>query len=261
MLNRQPRPSVKSRAPLRWVTAAAMSSDNANGTAHALVCAPCYICLEDGPDEEGKPLIRNCSCRGESSAGYHLSCIVKYAKAKTRAAVEEYEAGGDGGDCFQDHWIACANCRQGYEDSLCMELAKKMVTYVASLVSEPDTHKLHYEARSIMLTCLSKNDEEAKTVQEEITSLLRLWEERKGDFARRWNVDERELNVYHMEEKAWLLTTLGLAELAQGKKEQGFQTLELSLMTKKNVKSLIGNKKNHEESDEDTDEDDDDIDF
>ena len=47
-----------------------------------LVCAPCWICLEDGPDEKGEPLIRDCACRGETSAGYHLSCIIKFASAK-----------------------------------------------------------------------------------------------------------------------------------------------------------------------------------
>jgi len=41
----------------------------------------CYICLDDGPDELGGEVMRDCSCRG--SAGYvHLSCAVKYAEQK-----------------------------------------------------------------------------------------------------------------------------------------------------------------------------------
>ena len=95
-----------------------------------LVCAPCYICLEDGPDEAGQPLIRACSCRGESSAGYHLSCIISYAEAKTKEAVEKYETGDDDWGLVSEHWLECANCKQEYEDSLGIKLAKEMVAYV-----------------------------------------------------------------------------------------------------------------------------------
>ena len=28
--------------------------------------ATCWICLDSGPDEEGNPLVRDCSCRGNS---------------------------------------------------------------------------------------------------------------------------------------------------------------------------------------------------
>ena len=38
----------------------AMESDNA-GSKPELVCAPCWICLEDGPDENGEPLVRDCA--------------------------------------------------------------------------------------------------------------------------------------------------------------------------------------------------------
>jgi hypothetical protein len=45
--------------------------------------ASCYICLDEGCDDEGKPLVRDCSCRG--STGFaHLSCIVEYAKQKSQ---------------------------------------------------------------------------------------------------------------------------------------------------------------------------------
>src|SRR6056300_1521744 len=28
--------------------------------------AACWVCLDDGPDEDGNPLVRYCSCRGNS---------------------------------------------------------------------------------------------------------------------------------------------------------------------------------------------------
>ena len=41
----------------------------------------CWLCLEDGRDESGQPLRRDCSCRG-GSGWAHLPCIVEYAKQK-----------------------------------------------------------------------------------------------------------------------------------------------------------------------------------
>ena len=230
-----------------------------------LICAPCYICLEDGPDEAGQPLIRACSCRGETSAGYHLSCIISYAKAKTKEAVEKYEAGDDDWDLFGDHWLECANCKQEYEDSLGIKLAKEMVAYVASLVSDPDTHYLHHEAQKDMLTRLSDIAEQARTVQQEITLLLSLWEVRKGDILRRWegreNVDERDQTICHLKEQDSLLSTLATTQLSQDKQERALETLEQLLVTRKNLKSLIDDKNMDDDSNGDGDDDEDDCDI
>ena len=35
--------------------------------------AACYFCLGEEADEEGKPLVRDCSCRGDSAGFVHLS--------------------------------------------------------------------------------------------------------------------------------------------------------------------------------------------
>ncbi len=50
-----------------------------NGVSDAKMC---WICHEDGPDEEGKPLMHaGCSCRG--SVGYcHSSCLVSFTTVK-----------------------------------------------------------------------------------------------------------------------------------------------------------------------------------
>jgi len=45
----------------------------------------CWICLCDEPDDDGKLPVRDCSCRGDTGAGYaHLSCIVQYAQTKSK---------------------------------------------------------------------------------------------------------------------------------------------------------------------------------
>ena len=63
---------------------------SANGDGNA---PSCWICLEEGPDDTGAPLVRDCSCRG--SAGFaHLSCLVKYAETQSRNAFERaFESG------------------------------------------------------------------------------------------------------------------------------------------------------------------------
>ena len=69
--------------------------------------ATCYICLGEGPDEKGNPLVRDCSCRG--SAGWaHLQCLFDYA--------EQQSVGGrkrDSGKLIKA-WTACPNCHQRY---------------------------------------------------------------------------------------------------------------------------------------------------
>ena len=41
--------------------------------------AECYMCLHGDNDDEGKPLVHDCSCRGDAGFVY-LSCLIKYAK-------------------------------------------------------------------------------------------------------------------------------------------------------------------------------------
>ena len=47
----------------------------------------CWICHEDGPDDDGKPLMQaGCSCRG--SVGYcHSSCLVSFTTVKADEAI------------------------------------------------------------------------------------------------------------------------------------------------------------------------------
>jgi E3 ubiquitin-protein ligase DOA10 len=58
--------------------------DNPDGTV-------CFICLDVGPDDEGKPLVRDCSCRGDAGVA-HLSCLTMYAKQKSRKGSDKTDA-------------------------------------------------------------------------------------------------------------------------------------------------------------------------
>ena len=82
----------------------------------------CWLCLGEGPDASGMPLVRNCSCRG--SSGYaHLSCIIRYAEIDGRTS---YQTCGNIGTAFQE----CRNCKQEYQNSLRYHLERARVSFV-----------------------------------------------------------------------------------------------------------------------------------
>ena len=106
-----------------------------------LKCAPCWICLEDGPDENGEPLVRGCACRGETSAGYHLSCIIKYAERKMRESEKKQFSELKNGCEVGKFWGMCPNCNQAYDCSILYSLVDTMVDRTKHL---PDTQWVRF---------------------------------------------------------------------------------------------------------------------
>ena len=93
----------------------------------------CWICHEDGPDESGQPLRRDCSCRG-GSGWAHFPCIVDYAKQKT----EQWNR-RDGVVKFPEPWKVCPNCTQLYQNDLDVDLRNEFVSFVEEKF--PDDHR------------------------------------------------------------------------------------------------------------------------
>jgi len=84
----------------------------------------CYICLDNGPDELGQPIRRDCSCRGSDCGFAHISCLIKYAQQKT-----EIWDGYSIGD-LSEPWVMCPCCLQPYQNELAVDLANEFVSYV-----------------------------------------------------------------------------------------------------------------------------------
>ena len=83
--------------------------------------ASCWICLGEGSDDEGKPLRRDCSCRG--SAGHsHLSCLVEYAKNRTEHFLKNCTT-------IKNPWDICPNCNQAYQKLLAVDLASECIAF------------------------------------------------------------------------------------------------------------------------------------
>ena len=90
----------------------------------------CWICHEEGTNELGEPLRRDCSCRG-CDAGYaHLSCLVEYAKHQT----EEWD-GHDLNELFKI-WSDCLTCKQRHQNELRVELAIEFLSFVETNYSD-----------------------------------------------------------------------------------------------------------------------------
>ena len=85
--------------------------------------AACYFCLGEEADEEGMPLVRDCSCRGDSAGFVHFSCLVMYAEQKSKQADE-----GDM-DAFTEPWEKCTNCKQPFMGQLSVDVASDFVSF------------------------------------------------------------------------------------------------------------------------------------
>ena len=126
-----------------------MKTDADDGGANAkppLVRAPCWICLEEGPDEAGEPLVRDCACRGETSAGYHLSCIFAYAKRRIAEAVKRRLEHGppvnDERSNLINSYTRCPNCTTPYMSKFAPASFERVLELTQNL---PDTHYVRYD--------------------------------------------------------------------------------------------------------------------
>lgn len=90
--------------------------------------ASCWICLEEGPDETGQPLRRECVCRGDSGF-VHLSCFVNYASRKSAEGWKKRMKNLAGcmdmkfNYSFCIPWETCPNCKQNFQGRLAFDTA------------------------------------------------------------------------------------------------------------------------------------------
>jgi hypothetical protein len=97
--------------------------------------AACYFCLGEEADEVGKPLVRDCSCRGDSAGFAHLSCLVTYAEQKCKQA-DDRDIGA-----FAMPWEKCNNCKQPFQNRLAIDLASSFVSFAEANYGHPGSSK------------------------------------------------------------------------------------------------------------------------
>ena len=204
----------------------------------ALVCAPCWICLEDGPDEKGEPLVRECSCRGETSAGYHLSCLIDYATKRTGDAIgimenaEEKELPN-----YIKPWLSCPNCSQTYKESVRLPLAHAFVAATGTL---SETNVVRFQARTCRITALincyrvpkgTSRSTDLALAENEIVDLLEVVNEKAGDLARSMVNDPtpETMERNRVKQSSRLFTYMGDIRRLTGDKENALKMFERAL--------------------------------
>ena len=163
----------------------------------------CWICLEEGPNNLGQPLRRDCACRG--SGGYvHLSCLAGYAQQKACHIIETED---------DDE---CQICLADYENDVAIDMADEFVSvveneypheqliYLEALHFKLDTIILNWEERLPIPT----QHEEAKDVANKILSLISEIKATSGSLSLPQQVDYITATTYN---------SLGIISLMEGK--------------------------------------------
>ncbi len=91
--------------------------------------AACWICLDGGSDALGKPVVRDCACRGNDAGFAHMSCIIEYAQKKSEQAETSNE--------FGTPWEKCPNCTQYYQNNLMIHLSDAFVSFAKQTYGYP----------------------------------------------------------------------------------------------------------------------------
>jgi hypothetical protein len=118
----------------------------------------CWICLDDGPDQYGKPPVRDCSCRGDDAGFAHISCIVDYARRKSIEADDWLE--------FGKPWIVCEHCKQKHENQLRIDLLDEFKRFVDE--QYPVCNWRHLEVQNQFLMAVVSGVVVSREKQEEI---------------------------------------------------------------------------------------------
>ena len=192
------------------------------------VCAPCWICLEDGPNEAGEPLIRACACRGETSAGYHLSCIIEYAWKKTQGVIAKFERHDRTARNIEEIWRSCPNCTQVYNTKVLVQLTQALVRRIEGVL--PETHYLHYESRKFMMQAALLSKKNMDIVETELHNLLQILDASPqafvDSFCQGLPIDEQRANGIVETERAELLMRFGELRSTQNDYQSALEFFE-----------------------------------
>ena len=156
----------------------------------------CWICLEEGPNKAGEPLVRDCSCRGSSGLA-HLSCIIKHAESEGRRVVDTVPAEAFTSARFAKAFEFCPNCKQQYQNDVIYKLTKAAVDFTEREYKDVKSGYLLGHTLTNRLTVLDpKNNSDDKAEGEEsCAKILTIIEEmkRNGELAQNW---KEELYIY-----------------------------------------------------------------
>eukprot|EP00956_Cyclotella_meneghiniana_P000059 scaffold114_cov36-Cyclotella_meneghiniana.AAC.4 len=125
----------------------------------------------DEPDKDGQPVCKEvCACRGGGGAGcYHLSCLVEFAKTKTKAAMDRRH------DVDLDEiWLKCPTCQKYWTGGTLADMGKECALFVCK--EYPDNVELKIDALGVkcggIVFSRTSSMEEEKCAAEEVLSVI-----------------------------------------------------------------------------------------
>ena len=124
----------------------------------------CWICHDEGVDDFGQPLRRDCSCRGSTSGFAHLSCLIENAKFQT-IQWDCHDLGE-----LKRPWLICVCCNQSHQKELRIELATEFVSFVEE--QHPVNHWILAIALYEKLVSVGPNQFEATIIANKILCLI-----------------------------------------------------------------------------------------
>lgn len=131
----------------------------------------CFICLQEGSNDAGQPLRRDCSCRGDSLGYAHLVCLVEYADKKTYHYISEVSPRQN---CYIDFEVLrsgyenCTCCHNVYENNLSVDMASAFVAFIEKYYPGRQSYRRNIlEALQLKLGVLSFMSARTSQVQKE----------------------------------------------------------------------------------------------
>jgi len=210
--------------------------------------AACYFCLGEEADEEGKPLVRDCSCRGDSAGFAHSSCLTKYAEQKCKQADDQDMA------AFAEPWEKCNNCKQPFQNQLSIDLVSACylfaeATYGREGNNKYDKMKVMESLRLKIVALFMLNDYSNEVADEKrrvINHLLSMVDQTKKDYKMsRWihmPKDSEEYQYYRVlcgEYEGIAHHSLGMMLWGESS-EENMKTMIMHLKKARAIYNLVG---------------------
>eukprot|EP00985_Skeletonema_marinoi_P027708 scaffold23173_cov168-Skeletonema_marinoi.AAC.1 len=130
--------------------------------------ASCWLCLEEGPDDSGAPLVRDCSCRGHSGFA-HLACLVQYAESKSMDLTER--GAHMVSHIFEEKFFQqCPNCKQSFQGDISYDMTKAQLAFIEREFKDVDRWNLIALLQRIVV--LDGGKEEDRIEGEEISAKM-----------------------------------------------------------------------------------------
>ena len=200
------------------------------------------------------PLLRDCSCRGDSAGFAHFSCLTTYAEQKCKQARDGAMI------AFREPWQTCNNCKQQFQGQLSLDMASAFVSFAETTYGHPDNNKWDkmkiMDSLRLKLARLSVADKPRIEKSELVNSLLAMVDQTKKDLnMNRWIHMPKASEEYAYYKalcgnyEAFAFESLGGASLFLDSSQEDKMIAIMHLKKARAIYNLVGMKHNAQQID------------